>query len=218
VLEPDFGTGMVFVFTFIMYYVIAEKNKRRLFGFLILFLILILLVYTFGLKPYQKERITAFLDPSKNPDTYYHTQQSVTMVASGGLFGKGYQRGLGNLYGYIPADHTDFVLAVFAEEEGFFGMLFFYSLWFILFAINISIIRKRSGMKKWLSLGVFSTFFIQFTINVGMVIGLLPVTGLPLPFFTYGGSSTASNAILIGILLWSSLNNKKRLEVLSSQY
>lgn len=217
VLEPDFGTGVVFVFTFLMYYVIAEKNKRRLLGFFILFLILILLVYSFGLKPYQKERITAFLDPSKNPDTYYHTQQSITMVASGGLFGKGYQRGLGNLYGYIPADHTDFVLAVFAEEEGFFGMLFFYSLWFILFAINISIIRRRSGIKKWLSLGVFSTFFIQFTINVGMVIGLLPVTGLPLPFFTYGGSSTASNAILIGILLWASLDEEKRLEVLSSR-
>ncbi len=216
ILEPDFGTGMVFVFTFLVYYLIAERKKKRLFLFFTIFLILIVLVYSFGLKPYQKERITAFLDPSKNPDTYYHTQQSVTMVASGGLYGKGYQRGLGNLYGYIPADHTDFVLAVFAEEEGFLGMLVFYALWFFLFVINISIIREKTGMKKWLAIGVFSTFFIQFTINVGMVIGLLPVTGLPLPFFTYGGSSTASNAILTGILLWASMKDEKRLEVLLS--
>lgn len=216
ILEPDFGTSMVFVFTFLIYYLFAEMKNRRLLVFFVIFVIVVLFVYSFGLKPYQKERITAFMDPSKNPDTYYHTQQSITMVASGGMFGKGYQRGLGNLYGYIPADHTDFVLAVFAEEEGFIGMLFFYCLWFILFGINISIIHKQKGVKKWLSIGVFSTFFIQFTINVGMVIGLLPVTGLPLPFFTYGGSSTASNAILVGILLWSSMNEEKRLEVLSS--
>jgi len=213
ILEPDFGTAMVFVFTFILYFSFAERNKRRLLVFFVLFIMLILLVYSFGLKPYQKERITAFLDPTKNPETYYHTQQSVTMVASGGLFGKGYQRGLGNLYGYIPADHTDFVLAVFAEEEGFLGMLFFYSLWFLLFVVIISTIAEKRGLKKWLSLGVFSVFFIQYTINVGMVTGLFPVTGLPLPFFTYGGSSTVSNALLVGILLWSSLNERKRLEV-----
>jgi len=217
ILEPDFGTGMVFVFTFLLYYLISEEKKKRLFLFFGIFLIIAVLVYSFGLKPYQKERITAFLDPTKNPDTYYHTQQSVTMVASGGLYGKGYQRGLGNLYGYIPADHTDFVLAVYAEEEGFLGMMFFYALWFILFMVNISIILVKKGMKKWLAVGVFSTFFIQFTINVGMVIGLLPVTGLPLPFFTYGGSSTSSNAILIGILLWASMKDEKRLEVLLSQ-
>ena len=214
VLEPDLGTGMVFVFMFFVDYVMAEKKKKRLFLFFVILLLLIFLVYTFGLKPYQKERITAFLDPTKNPDTYYHTQQSITMVASGGLFGKGYQRGLGNLYGYIPADHTDFVLAVFAEEEGFFGLIIFYSLWFLLFSIILTLIRQKSGMKKWLSVGVFSIFFIQFTINVGMVIGLLPVTGLPLPFFTYGGSSTASNAIITGILLWSSLNEEKPMEVI----
>ncbi|MFP4460700.1 MAG: FtsW/RodA/SpoVE family cell cycle protein [Thermotogota bacterium] len=217
ILEPDFGTGMVFVFTFLVYYSMAEKKKKRLFLFFTMMIILFLMIYSFGLKPYQKERITAFLDPSHNPDTYYHTQQSVTMVASGGIYGKGYQRGLGNLYGYIPADHTDFVLAVYAEEEGFLGMLVFFALWFSLFSINISLIREKNGIKKWLSLGVFSIFFIQFTINVGMVLGLLPVTGLPLPFFTYGGSSTVSNAIMIGILLWSAMSDDKRLEVLSSR-
>ncbi|HRW33502.1 MAG TPA: FtsW/RodA/SpoVE family cell cycle protein [Thermotogota bacterium] len=214
VLEPDFGTGMVFVFSFLIYYLLAEKNKKRIMVFFLFLLIILFLVYSFGLKPYQKERINAFFNPSKNPDTYYHTQQSITMVASGGVFGKGYQRGLGNLYGYIPADHTDFVLAVFAEEEGFLGMMIFYILWFVLFLIILTLIRIRKGLKKWISVGVFSIFFIQFTINVGMVIGLLPVTGLPLPYFTYGGSSTLSNAIITGLLLFSSLNDERKMEVL----
>jgi len=214
VLEPDFGTGMVFVFSFLIYYLMAEKSKKRLFLSIIFLIIVVVFIYLFGLKPYQKERITAFLDPSKNPDTYYHTQQSITMVASGGLLGKGYQRGLGNLYGYIPADHTDFVLAVFAEEEGFVGMIIFYILWFILFLMILMLIRIRKGLKKWISIGVFSIFFIQFTVNVGMVIGLLPVTGLPLPYFTYGGSSTLSNAIITGLLIFSSLKDESQTEVL----
>jgi len=212
--EPDLGTSIVFVFLILIYYIMAEKKKKRLLFVFIVIVLLVLLLYGFGLKPYQKERITAFFDPAKNPDTYYHTQQSITMVASAGLYGKGYQRGLGNLYGYIPADHTDFVLAVYAEEEGFLGMIVFYSLWLLMFSIILSLIRQRTGIKKWLSVGVFAIFFIQFTVNVGMVIGLLPVTGLPLPFFTYGGSSTASNAIIIGILLWASLNDDRRVEEL----
>ncbi len=204
-VEPDLGTSLVYLFIYFVYFLFTEPRKRIVISFVLILILLIVLVFSFGLKEYQRGRITAFLNPSTNPDGYYQTKQSLTMVASGGVTGKGYQRGPGNLYGYIPADHTDFVLAVYAEEQGFYGMLLFFSLWFILFSNAVTIFYKRTGLKKWMSLGVFSVFFVQFVINVGMVFGLLPVTGLPLPFFTYGGSSTISNSICIGILIWCSL-------------
>ncbi|HPR95583.1 MAG TPA: FtsW/RodA/SpoVE family cell cycle protein [Thermotogota bacterium] len=204
-IEPDLGTSLVYLFVYFVFFLFTEPKKRVIFVFILTVILLIVVVFYFGLKDYQRERITAFLNPSTNPDGYYQTKQSLTMIASGGLTGKGYQRGPGNLYGYIPADHTDFVLAVFAEENGFYGMLVFYGLWFVFFINCILLFLKRSSFKKWMILGIFSIFFIQFTINIGMVLGLLPVTGLPLPFFTYGGSSTISNSISTGILIWCSM-------------
>jgi rod shape determining protein RodA len=206
-VETDLGTSLVYLFVYFVYFVFTEPKKRVIISFIVFILVITVLIYSFGLKGYQKERITAFLNPSKNPDGYYQTKQSLTMIASGGLTGKGYQRGLGNLYGYIPADHTDFVLAVYAEENGFTGMLVFFGLWFLMFLNAVFVVLKNSGFKKWVSLGVFSIMFAQFTINIGMVLGILPVTGLPLPFFTYGGSSTVSNSICMGLLLWCSLTD-----------
>jgi rod shape determining protein RodA len=208
-VEPDLGTSLVYLFVYFVYYIFTESKKSVIISFILIVLLIAVLVFSFGLKDYQRERITAFLNPSTNPDGYYQTKQSLTMTASGGLTGKGYQRGPGNLYGYIPADHTDFVLAVYAEENGFYGMLVFLGLWMLLFINIIMVIAKNTSLKRWIALGVFSVFFVQFTINVGMVLGLMPVTGLPLPFFTYGGSSAISNSVCMGMLIWSSMKEFK---------
>jgi len=207
-LEPDLGTAMVFMFMFFVYYLVSEKRVLRIIELLTVVVIVALIGFFFILQPYQRERITSFLNPESNPATYYQTKQSITMIASGGLEGKGYQRGLGNLYGYIPADHTDFILAVYGEEWGFFGMCLFLGLWLILFITLLRLIYLKRGIKRWVTLGVFSVFFFQFCVNTAMVAGLIPVTGLPLPFFTYGGSSMLTNSAMIGMILWSSLREK----------
>ncbi len=207
-LEPDLGTAMVFMFMFFIYFLMSEKRVIRIIELMTVVVIVALVGFFFILQPYQRERITSFLNPESNPATYYQTKQSITMVASGGLEGKGYQRGLGNLYGYIPADHTDFILAVYGEEWGFMGMSLFLGLWLLLFITMLRLIYLRNGIKRWIVLGVLSVFFFQFSVNTAMVAGLIPVTGLPLPFFTYGGSSMLTNSAMIGMILWSSFKEK----------
>lgn len=203
--EPDFGTSLVFIFIFFILYWVNERDKIRMLKLLLLFTVLGLILWVFGLKDYQRDRIVAFLDPEKAPDTYYHTQQSITMVGSGGVYGKGYMRGPGNIYGYIPADHTDFVLAVFAEEYGFTGMGVFFGIWAVFLCNLLFEAVRLKGIEKNIMVGVFAVFFFQSVLNMAMVLGLAPVTGIPLPFFTYGGSSMITNGILLGMaaFAWS---------------
>lgn len=202
-LEPDFGTVFIFLFLLFVLYWMNEEDRGRLFRLVLAGGLLGAFLWFFGLRDYQKARIIAFLYPEKAPDTYYHTQQSITMVGSGGLHGKGFMQGPGNIYGYIPADHTDFVLAVFAEERGFLGLCFFIGIWVILLLAILLEARRKVGFARNCLLGVFSIFFFQTFFNVAMVLGLAPVTGVPLPFFTYGGSSMLANSILIGLTLYA---------------
>ncbi len=202
-LEPDFGTALIFIFLFFVLYWMNVKDRGQLLRALLASGVFGILLWFFGLRDYQKARIIAFWYPEKAPDTYYHTQQSITMVGSGGLYGKGYLQGPGNIYGYIPADHTDFVLAVFAEERGFFGLCFFIAIWVVLLLAVLREAQRKSGFAKNLLLGVFSIFFFQTFFNMAMVLGIAPVTGIPLPFFTYGGSSMLANSLLIGLALYA---------------
>jgi rod shape determining protein RodA len=209
--EPDFGTSLVFLFLFFILYWFNVKNKKQLYRLIIVIACLGLILWFFGLHDYQRNRIIAFLYPEKAPDTYYHTQQSITMVGSGGIYGKGYMQGPGNIYGYIPADHTDFVLAVFAEEHGFLGLCFILSIWVCLLGSLLIAAMKRTGIARNILLGVFSVFFFQTFFNVAMVLGIAPVTGIPLPFFTYGGSSMLANGVLLGLVLYAWFKGKKAL-------
>ncbi len=202
-IEPDFGTAFIFIFLFFVLYWMNVKDRGQLFCLLLASGFLGAFLWFFGLRDYQKARIIAFLYPEKAPDTYFHTQQSITMVGSGGLYGKGYLQGPGNIYGYIPADHTDFVLAVFAEERGFLGVCFFMALWVVLLLAILCEAQRKVGFARNLLLGVFSVFFFQTFFNIAMVLGVAPVTGIPLPFFTYGGSSMLANGIMIGLALYA---------------
>jgi len=206
--KEDLGTSIVFIFLFIVIYFITTRNIKKFVFFMVILLLAALIFFAFCLDNYQANRIKAFFSPEDNPDTYYQTKQSIIMVGSGGVDGKGYKRGPGNLYGFIPADHTDFVLSVYAEENGFKGMLIFLGLWTILLLSILNSALKSSGMSRIISMGVFSVFFFQFSFNTAMVLGVVPVTGLPLPFFTYGGSSMLSNSIMIGLFIFSNVTKE----------
>jgi rod shape determining protein RodA len=159
--------------------------------------------YVFNLlSPHQQARILSFLDPFSDPlGTGYNSIQSMVAVGSGGLFGKGFMNGNQTQLQYIPEQWTDFIFCTISEEFGFIGS----TLVIILFLVLLIRILKNSSQTKdeFLSLtqvGIFSVLFIHFFINVGMVIGLVPIIGVPLPFVSYGGSSLITNVIMISIV------------------
>jgi rod shape determining protein RodA len=154
------------------------------------------------LKPYQKQRILTFLNPENDPlGSGYHIIQSQIAVGSGKLWGKGYLEGSQSQLRFLPEKHTDFAVAVFSEEWGFIGMIVLLSL-FALFLLRIYVSARdaKDRFGSFLCAGVFFYFFWQILINIGMVIGLMPVVGIPLPFISYGGSATIVNFCLIGLV------------------
>ncbi len=157
----------------------------------------------FLLHGYQKERILTFLDPERDPlGAGYHIIQSKIAVGSGGLFGKGFMKGTQSQLSFLPERHTDFAFSVFAEEWGYSGSLFLLLLYLFIIIWGIYIARRagdRFGM--YLAIGVVAMLFWHIVVNLGMVIGLLPVVGVPLPLFSYGGTSMVTTMIGTGLLL-----------------
>jgi rod shape determining protein RodA len=157
----------------------------------------------FCLKGYQKQRILTFLDPSRDPlGSGWHIIQSQIAIGSGRMWGKGFLAGTQSQLRFLPEKHTDFALAVFGEEWGFMGMVTLLSLYcFFLLSIYITAREASDRFGSFLAAGVFFYFFWQIVINMGMVLGMMPVVGIPLPFISYGGSATLVNFCLIGLVL-----------------
>jgi len=159
--------------------------------------------WKFLLKPYQRQRIATFLNPEVDPlGSGYHIAQSKIAVGSGLKFGKGYLHGTQAHLDFLPERHTDFAFSVWAEEWGFVGSLFFLACYFftLLWGLNIAVsARDKFGML--LAFGIVALLFWQAFINLAMIMGLLPVVGIPLPLFSYGGSSLLTNLVGIGLLL-----------------
>jgi len=157
----------------------------------------------FMLKPYQKQRILTFLDPTSDPlGSGYHIIQSMIAMGSGQLWGKGFLAGTQSQLRFLPEKHTDFAVAVFGEEWGFIGTMLLLTL-FCLFLYQICMTARdaKDRFGSFLAAGVFFYFFWQILINMGMVLGLMPVVGIPLPFISYGGSATIVNFSLVGLVL-----------------
>ena len=154
------------------------------------------------LKPYQKERIISFIKPSYDVQgAGYNAYQSVVAIGSGGLFGKGIGYGTQSRLGYLPEYHTDFIFAAFAEEWGFIGVVFMLILFSFLFLRIIYIaIYSQNSFVQLLAVGVAAVLLVHFIVNIGMNLRLLPVTGIPLPFVSYGGSHLLSEYIMIALL------------------
>lgn len=157
----------------------------------------------FFLHDYQKQRILTFLDPGNDPlGSGYHIIQSQIAIGSGGFWGKGFLEGTQSQLRFLPEKHTDFAFAVFGEEWGFFGAIILLMLFCsFLYQIYIVTMEAKDEFGRCLAAGVFFYFFWQVLINMGMVLGIMPVVGIPLPFLSYGGSSSIVNFCMIGLVL-----------------
>jgi rod shape determining protein RodA len=200
--QPDLGTALLILLISLSIFLFLGIAWKTLFVSLGS-MILSLPFFWFFLKDYQKKRILIFFQPESDPlGAGYHILQSKIAVGSGGFWGKGFLNGTQGQLRFLPEQHTDFAFSVLAEEWGFIGSLLVVTLFLllILWALNIARQSKdRFGMV--VALGICAVFFWQSLINLGMVVGLVPVVGVPLPFISYGGSSIITNLIGIGLLL-----------------
>jgi rod shape determining protein RodA len=202
-MQPDLGTALMFAGIFISM-TLFVKLKWSTIG--IIFggcSAVIPIGWQFFLKPYQKQRIMTFLSPESDPtNSGYHIMQSKIAVGSGLKFGKGYLKGTQGHLHFLPERHTDFAFSVWAEEWGFAGSLFFLAVYFfmILWGLNVCL-ASRDKFGVLLAFGIVSLIFWQAIINLLMVMGFLPVVGIPLPLFSYGGSSLMTTLIGIGLLM-----------------
>lgn len=203
VLQPDLGTALLLLFIATSMTLFVKVKRSVFFSCAVVALLTVPLAWLFLLKDYQKGRILTFLDPDRDPlGAGYHIIQSKIAIGSGMLSGKGFLKGTQNALAFLPEHHTDFILSVLAEEWGFAGCCVLLLLYFmlLLWGLNISYCC-RDMFGSILAFGVTIMIFWQIFINVGMVMGLMPVVGVPLPLVSYGGSSVVTNMIGIGILL-----------------
>ena len=217
-MQPDMGTSLVFVgIVFTMAYM-AGANLKHL-GFIAgvgaagmtAAVIASLRGWVSVIKPYQLNRLLVFVDPYSDPTgAGWNVIQSMIAVGSGGFLGRGFLSGSQNQLNFLPANHTDFVFSVIAEEWGFVGAIIVLSLYvFMLWRGLLIAHRAKDPFGTLLAVGCISMFFFHLIINIGMTLGVMPVTGLPLPFITYGGSTTLTFLIAIGLLLNVGLRRHK---------
>jgi len=207
VMQPDLGTAIVFI-PIAICMIVASGMPLKTFVILgIIACNLCIFVYSFGLHDYQKRRILMFVNQEnmsvadKRGDGY-HLNQSKISIGNGGLWGKGLQQGTQNKYGYLPEDHTDFIFAVVGEEAGFIGVTCLLLLYFFLyFLMLLGTYTLVSPFGQLVIIGIMSLLAFQTIINTCMTMGMAPITGLPCPFLSYGGSSLLSNSICIGLVI-----------------
>ncbi|MCF8093305.1 MAG: rod shape-determining protein RodA [Desulfotignum sp.] len=207
--QPDLGTGLMLLLIAGSITLFVKVEKKVVFTLAALGGCIVPLVWFAGLKAYQKARILTFLDPDRDPlGTGYHIIQSKIAIGSGMITGKGFLQGTQNALSFLPEQHTDFILSVLAEEWGLVGCSVLLVLYFVLllWGLNISY-NCRNMFGSILAFGITSMIFWQIFINIGMVMGLMPVVGVPLPLVSYGGSSVITNMVGFGILLNISMRN-----------
>lgn len=200
--QPDLGSALNLLLLTggIILYRGLTARVLRLF---ILIVPMLLPLGWFILKDYQKRRILTFLNPGSDPlGDGYNIIQSQIAIGSGQIWGKGYLAGTQSQLRFLPEKHTDFAVAVFGEEWGFVGCMVLLTLFCLFLLSIISTARDaKDRFGSYLVAGVFFYFFWQILINMGMVLGLMPVVGMPLPFISYGGSATIVNFCLVGLVL-----------------
>ena len=205
--QPDLGTALTVLFL-IGGMALFHGIKWKVLRICLIIIPLLIPLSWFALHDYQQERIKTFLDPTRDPrGAGYHIIQSQIAIGSGQLTGKGFQEGTQSQLRFLPEKHTDFAVAVLGEEWGFVGSVSVVVIFcFFLFSIYSTISVARDRFSSTLCAGIFFYFFWQVLVNTGMVVGLMPVVGIPLPFISYGGTAMVVNCIFIGIVLSVSVN------------
>jgi rod shape determining protein RodA len=203
-LQPDIGTSIVIAAILVGILVVAGARPRHLAVLGFAAVVLAIGAFQLGIiQDYQIQRLTGFLDPANDPEaTGYNRNQAEIAIGAGGVLGRGYLDGTQTNLDFVPEQHTDFIFTVIGEEFGFVGgvavMVLFATL--IWRAIRISYLAK-DPFGTYVAAGIASMFAIQMFVNIGMVIGIMPITGIPLPFISYGGSAMLTNFVATGLLL-----------------
>jgi len=203
VVEPDMGGAAMFVPLLAGILLVAGVRWKLLLVATLLVVLGGAAVWSFGMKAYQRQRVITFLQPETDPlGAGYQVRQSKIAVGSGELTGKGYMQGTQSQLRFLPARHTDFIMAVLAEEWGFVGVATVIGL-YILYIVSAARIAMRARDRAGILLvvGLLSVFCFHVLYNSAMVVGLVPITGIPIPFLSYGGSFVLFNFISTGLIL-----------------
>lgn len=203
VAQRDLGVALLTLLIGASYLVFVHIPWRAWFGVAIIAAGTLAALWTFALAPYQKERILAVVDPGRDPlASGYQVNQSRIAIGSGGLLGTGYMEGTQTQLRFLPTQHTDFAFSVVAEEWGFLGSTVVLSLLGSLMLWGLVVARSsKDEFGALLAVGVVACLFWPAGLNIAMVLGLAPVIGVPLPLFSYGGSSLVTTFILVGLLM-----------------
>jgi rod shape determining protein RodA len=208
VVQPDLGTSLLYL-AVIGTTMLFVKIKRSIIAVALISVAIALpVVWQFGLKDYQKGRVLTFLSPGRDPrGAGYNSIQSKIAVGSGQIFGKGFKKGTQSQLEFLPERHTDFIFSVLSEEHGFVGSLTTIALFGVLFVLGLRIAQNTKDPYACIVvIGLMSIIFWHFFINIGMVMGILPIVGVPLPLISYGGSSLLTTMASLGIISSISYN------------
>jgi len=212
IIQPDLGTTLVLLFAATAL-LIASGLPWRWFGIAVTLALASLPLLWHFMHDYQKRRVLTLLDPQSDPlGAGYHVIQSTIAIGSGGLFGKGYMQGTQATLHFLPEQHTDFIFSVLAEEGGFVAAVILLLLYTVLIT-RILIISSRAHTRfgSLVCIGIASVFLLYISVNIGMVSGLLPVVGLPLPFISYGGSALVTMLAAMGLVMRVAIESKDRI-------
>ncbi len=201
-IHPDLGSPGAVMGIWAGFLLMSGVNYKKLLIGLVCVLTIFVLLWSFFLKPYQKNRLSAFLFPTADPlGINYNVIQSKIAIGSAGFFGKGFKMGTQTQFGFLPEVQSDFLFAAFVEEWGLFGgLVVLLTFFMIILRIIRAGLKARGNEFKFISLGAGLIFIIHFFINMGSNLGLLPVAGITFPFLSYGGSSLLTSAVLVCII------------------
>ncbi len=201
--QPDLGTSLTYLPIAVMALFLGGMKLKHIVVLVVIAGVLMPVVWHFGLKPYQKDRLTAFVEPEADAKgSGYQVIQSIVAVGAGGLWGKGMAKGTQTQGQFLPVTHTDFIFAAWSEEHGFVGAtvaLLLYFLVLMRLIHNAQTAPDRAG--TFLVMGVVAVLTFHILVNIGMVVGFMPVTGIPLPLMSYGGSSILFMFLALGIVM-----------------
>ncbi|HLH33625.1 MAG TPA: rod shape-determining protein RodA [Alloacidobacterium sp.] len=203
--QPDLGTALTYSPILIIGLFLGGIDWKKAGIILLVGLLAVGVVWKSGkvLKPYQKARLTSFMNPDSDPQgTGYQIRQSLIAVGDGGVFGRGATKGTQTQGDFLPIPYTDFIFAAFCEEHGFIGAMVVLLLYFLILMRLIQNAQTAADLSGTLIvMGVVAVLIFQIAVNIGMVIGLMPVTGIPLPLMSYGGSSVLFTFLALGMVM-----------------
>ena len=213
ILQPDYGTAIAFIIATVLILFIAGIKKRYIIGGILLILIIAPILYFFVLPEHAKTRIDVFLNPNLDPrGAGYNVIQSKLAIGSGELLGMGFLKGNQTQLGFLYPKTTDFIFAVVGEELGFIAAGAVIITYVVLITRSIAISKTaKNVLGSYISMGIAGILLFHMIENIGMTMGLLPITGVPLPFVSYGGSSMLTNFVMVGLLLNISGRRQKRI-------